>query len=158
MAPILYLNGPTDHGVHCDRLHPPARCRILRSYLFGIAANSSFEIPESQIRGASARCTASHFAIGRKTAPACSVFLKLETGSDYPVLSYDYSFSSQGEVWAQQLNAYFSNGSAKEIELINDSFLILVLKKIAIPATIVLSSFCLIWYLRRRKASQRYAP
>jgi hypothetical protein len=108
--------GPSDLGVRCMRQgRSQGRCEVLQSRLLGLAANSSFEVPESEIIGARAVCAHGH--VGGRAGPSCSVDLLLKSGPYriYPVLSYPVS--NQAEVSARKLNEYFADPTRLSIVL-----------------------------------------
>src|SRR5579884_4251111 len=66
--------GPSDLGVRCLRAPGrEARCEVLQSRLLGLAGNSAFPMPESDIGGARAVCADG--SIGGRAGPSCTVNL-----------------------------------------------------------------------------------
>jgi hypothetical protein len=108
--------GPSDNGLRCSRSSGIAGCQVFQTRFFGLFGNSSFTIPESSIRGAKGICATSK--VGGRGGPSCNVYLTLDSGQDYPVLSYP--FESPAEASAKKLNAYFADKSAPSIAIGED--------------------------------------
>ena len=104
-------------GVRCVRERGQASCAVLQSRLFGFAAESSFVIPEADIRGVEVVAPRPHPGRG---GGQYSVDLLLKTGpyATYPVLS-SYS-SARAESAARKLNAYFADPGMASAELHED--------------------------------------
>src|SRR5215469_13703550 len=105
---LTSIFGPSDVGVRCMREQGlEGRCEVLQSYFLGVAGNSTFPIPESEIAGARAVCA--HGGVGGHAGPSCSVDLLLKSGPyrSYPVLSYP--LSDRAESSARKLNEYFAD-------------------------------------------------
>ncbi len=116
VAGVLLLTavfGPTDNGLRCARTPDHSECQVLQSRFFGAFSNSSFTIPESAIRAAKGFCPSTK--VGGRGGPSCIVSLTLDSGEDYPVLSY--VFRSQADASARELNDYFENRSEASIEI-----------------------------------------
>ncbi|MGH9513910.1 MAG: hypothetical protein ACRD2U_17420 [Terriglobales bacterium] len=108
--------GPTDDGLRCTRTQNDAECEIRQTRFFGLLANSSFAIPESEIRGAKSFCPAAK--VGGRGGASCNVYLVLNSGKNYPVLSY--AIYSQADSSARRLNDYFQNRTAQSVEIGED--------------------------------------
>jgi hypothetical protein len=113
---VTSIFGPGDLGVRCTRVHGASgHCQVLQSRLLGLAGNSAFLIPESDIAGARAICT--HRGVGGRAGASCSVDLLLKSGPyrNYPILSY--ALSDQAAASARKLNDYFTDPARSSIEL-----------------------------------------
>jgi len=108
--------GPSDNGLRCARTPGLASCQVRQTRLLGISGNSSFLIPEANIREAKAACATTK--VGGRAAPSCNVYLSMVSGQEYPVLSYQ--LQSQAAVAAKKLNDYFEDRSARSVEIKED--------------------------------------
>ncbi len=135
--------GPTDNGLRCTRSSGLAACEVRQTRLLGFSGNSSFAIPESSIRGAKAACPTAR--VGGRGTPSCNVYVSLDTGQDYPVLSY--SLLSQAITAATKLNDYLGDKSARSL-VIKEDLLTPVLLSAAAPVLFVVAVFFLRRWLR----------
>jgi hypothetical protein len=115
---LIAVFGPSDNGLSCTRDSVKSECEIRQTRFFGLIGNSSFSVPESNIHGAEAVCASAK--VGGRASPSCNVYLNLDSGKEYPVLSYP--LSSQANSAAGELNAYFRNDSARRIEIKENVF------------------------------------
>jgi len=120
LAMVLLLTsvfGSPTVGVRCTRGGGPARCEVLQSRFFGLAGNSAFAIPESEIQGARTLRPLPHPGRG---SGEYSVSLMLKTGAyrDYPVLHSQ--FFDRADAATRKLNDYFTDTGARSIELRED--------------------------------------
>jgi hypothetical protein len=143
---LTAIFGPSDNGLSCTRNGAESACEIRQTRFFGLIGNSSFSIPESRIRGAKSVCSSGK--IGGHSSPSCSVYLTLEDGEQYPVLSY--SLISQADSAAAKLNLYLRDGSARSIEINEDVRTPVLMFGIAPVALVMLLFACLrSWRFRR---------
>ena len=106
--------GPSDNGLRCSRTSERAECEVLQTRFFGLIGNSSFAIAESEIRDVKAFCP----KVGGRGGASCNVYLVLNSGQEYPVLSY--ALSVQAAASAKKLDDYFQDRSARCIEMRED--------------------------------------
>jgi hypothetical protein len=126
--------GPTDNGLRCSRMAERAACDVLQARFFGLAGNSRFGISESTIRGAKALCATGK--VGGRGSASCNVYLELESGQNYPVMSY--ALHQQADASAKRLNEYFEDKSASSIEIKEDLMTPILLSGVAPVAVVVL--------------------
>ena len=139
--------GPTDIGVSCARAGT-AECRVLQTRLLGLVGNSSFALPESQIRGARTIAPIAHG--GGHGRGAYRVALVLDPAArypEYPVVSYD--FKSDADAATAKLNAYFNDRTTPSVELRSPTSP-LVKIELTVMALIGLLAFVLIRRARSR--------
>jgi hypothetical protein len=145
------LLGATDRGLRCARA-PVAQCEVLQTRLLGVAGNTSFWVPQGEIRGAKTLAPSAGQGGGRSGAGAYRVALLLDPGTpypEYPVLSYDTE--SSADAAARRLNDYFADPQATSIEVTTDVLSpILIAELGAMAAVVVLFLFLRRW---RRGAS-----
>lgn len=113
---LTSIFGPSDSAVRCKRERGfGGRCEVLQSRFLGIAGNSAFPIPQSEIAGARAVCA--QRGVGGRGGPSCSVDLLLKSGPyrSYPVLSYP--LSGQAESTVRRLNGYLDDPAQRSIVL-----------------------------------------
>ena len=145
---LTSIFGPSDLGVRCTRERGfEARCEVLQSRFLGLAGNSAFPIPESEIAGAGVVCA--HRGVGGRTEPSCSVDLLLKSGPyrSYPVLSYP--LIDQAESSARKLNDYLANPARPSIVL-KDELGSTVLIFVALPLLTVALVLLVLRRSRRR--------
>jgi hypothetical protein len=145
--------GAPSIGVKCSRLGGPARCEVQQSAFFGIAGNSVYVIPESEIAGARAERPAG--GAGRRGG-GYRLLLDFKSGGyPYPVLS-DPSFDAV-EADARRLNRYLADPTAAPIELRERLWLSALVP--LIPLALVLGIFGIAALVRqRRKAAAADTP
>jgi hypothetical protein len=117
-AAMLYgltsLFGPPAIGLKCSRLEGRAQCEVQQSRFLGIAGNTVYVIPESEIGGATTLRAAG--GAGRRGG-GYTMVLDLRSGAyrRYPVLS-GQSFDSV-EASTRALNGYLADPGATSLEL-----------------------------------------
>jgi hypothetical protein len=146
---LTAIFGPTDDGLRCARTPHKAECEIRQTRFFGLSGNSSFAIPESSIRSAQAFCSTTK--VGGRGAPSCNVYLSLDSGQDYPVLSYQ--IRSQAEASAKRLNDYLGEKSSQSIEIKED-----VLTPLLLSGVVPILFVAIVWGVRKSRFAVPPAP
>lgn len=142
---LTSLFGTPPIGLKCSRLAGRAQCEVQESIFLGIAGNSGYVIPESEI--VRARTERPVGGAGRRGG-SYRLLLDLKSGGyPYPVLS-DQSF---GVVQAQadRLNAYLADPTATSIEL-RERLWLSVLVPLA-PIALVLGISGVAFLVKRRR-------
>lgn len=148
---LTSIFGPSDLGVRCTRAAGTrGQCHILQTRFLGLALNSSFPVPETDISGARTVCARN--GVGAHASAGCTVELQLNSGRyrSYPVLSYP--FFDQAEASTRKLNAYFIDPTRPSIEL-KDRLAGTVFIAAGAPVLIIGLVLALRLWLRRRRVA-----
>ena len=130
-------------GLKCSRLEGRALCEVQQSSFLGIAGNSGYVIPESEI----VRARAQRPAAGHRGG-SYRLLLDLKSGGyPYPVLG-DQSFAVV-QTQADRLNGYLADPRASAIEL-RERLWLSVLVPFA-PVALVLGIFGVATLVRKRR-------
>ena len=144
---LTFLGGPSEDGLRCTRSTSEAQCQVRRTRFLGLFGNSTFTVPEADIRGAKSVCASAH--VGGRGSANCVVDLITNYGANGDILVLSYTATGQADAAAKQLNDYLGNSIATSVEIKEDVLTPVLIIGLA-PIVLVVFIVALRLWRRRR--------